>query len=135
MQFTNSLLLLSTSIEGLIESKIGMVSQRHAQLLVGRSSLQAAFVFLALGPGDADESCEFFIDTMKLVNGDILSLPQDIDSMKIKVGGVANSEPVGIKTNEVSNTGEWRITVTMARNIIGLNEVVSDCLMGMATSE
>ena len=105
-------------LEPLILSKIGMISDKEARLYILRSSLLATFVFL----GDADESCAFFIDEMKLVNGDIVSdSSENIDWMKMNVGNIRNSKPVSIRTYEQQttdqSTGVWRIDVHMSSEI------------------
>jgi hypothetical protein len=118
---------LTLTSEPFEESKIGIVSQRQAQLLVRTSSFQAIFCFL----GDANEICEFYIDKVRLENGVVLSLPQHNEHIQNLLLGIANLEPIGFRTSQLQHIGprgillgsfgRFRINVKMARYNVGLN--------------
>jgi len=116
-----------STLELLIESKIGIVSNKEAKLFVKRSSLEAFFGFI----GDANEICEFKIDKLTLQNGVVLSLPEHTGHIQNLLLGIANLEPIGFRTSQIrhigphgillGNFGRLRINVKMARYNVGLN--------------
>lgn len=116
--------------EPVIKSKIGVMQRRKVQLWVKRSSLQAIFGFIS----DIEENCEFKIDKVELGDGVVLSLPQHIEQIKNLLLGVADIEPLGMRTYQekmrfgtdgvpLANTDElkWRIIVKMGKYNMGLN--------------